>query len=90
MAKRKSKVRYKEGDFLKVIWLDAFSVDDWTSSEDVKDINPCEIWSVGICKEHTDDKITLAVSHDLVNNNYSCIKTIPTGMITKIEELKVK
>lgn len=75
------------GDFVFVSWLDALSQDEWTSREEAS-IEPCEIHSVGILVEKTKSKIVLALSHDTVNDNMSCIKVIPQGMILKVVKLK--
>lgn len=80
-------MRQKPGTLLFVKWLDAFSIDDWTHADDAK-IVPCEIHSAGICIEHTVSHLTLALNHDTFNQNYSCLMTIPTGMITHIKRLK--
>jgi hypothetical protein len=80
---------FQPGDFLFVVWLDAFSVDDWTHVDDSK-IDPCEIHSVGICVEHNSKKLTMALNHDTFNDNMSCIMTIPSGMIKEIKAIHEK
>jgi len=77
----------KPGELLFVKWLDAFSQDDWTPAAEAK-IKPCEIHTVGICVEHTAEHLTLALNHDTFNDNYSCIMTVPVGMITEVKKLK--
>lgn len=78
----------KPGCYVEVKWMDAFSVDEWTHLDDALKVEPCLIVSVGIMIQETDSFIAMAVSHDTVNDNYSCIKVIPNGMINSIRELK--
>ncbi len=79
-------MRQKPGSILLVKWMDAFSQDEWTHKDD-SDIRPCEIHSVGFCITHEPDRLTLALNFDTFNQNFSCIMTIPTGMITQIKKL---
>lgn len=76
----------KDGDFVYVEWLDAFSNDDWEHMDDAK-ILPCLIISVGIVIDCQRTHLTLALNHDTFNNNTSCVITLPNGMITKIRKL---
>lgn len=76
----------KPGTFVFVIWLDAFSEDAWVPEDEAK-IRPCEIHSVGMIVEHTAEHMTLALNHDTFNQNFSCIMTIPIGMIQRVKRL---
>lgn len=87
MKPKKGRYQPKGGDFVFVKWLDAFSVDDWTPNDECSEIKPCEIKSVGIVVENCSSHLTLALNFDTVNSNFSCILTIPRGMITAIRQL---
>jgi len=70
-----------------VEWVDAESIDAWTSLDDVDhDIAPC--LSVGFMVSKTKASVTLVLNHDQKNDNASCIMKIPTGMIVRMKILK--
>ena len=61
-------------------WEDATSYDEWTHRSD---LNPAAntIWSCGIYVTETAETVTLALNHDTVFDNFSCIVVIPKGCI---------
>lgn len=81
-----SRYKPKDGDFVYVEWLDAFSIDAWSTREEAK-ILPCLIRSVGIVIECQLTHFTLGLSHDTVNDNFSSFLVVPRGMIQTIRKL---
>jgi len=65
-----------------IVWKDAVSFDPWHDLGEP--LLPNTVVSVGflIAKEKTHVQIALNV--DLINDNMSCVMTIPNGMIEKI------
>lgn len=76
----------KTGDFVFISWLDPLSEDEWVKRKDLK-LEPCEIHTVGILVEKTKKKVVVALNHDTVTDNLSCLITIPLGIITKMKKL---
>lgn len=70
-----------------VEWLDAESIDEWTS-EELVDHSTAKILSAGWMIKEGKDSISLALNHDTKNGSYSCIMKIPAGMVQKIKLLK--
>lgn len=87
MATKTKKKKMLQGSIAIVEWVDACSQDEWKPSSEI-DLAPEYIVSCGIVFEHTDEKITLALNHDPTNDSFSCLMTIPTGMIVKLKEIK--
>ena len=69
-----------------VKWVDAESIDEWTSQSDIDHDLPM-IESVGFLVKKTKALVTLALNYDTANDSFSCIMKIPTGMIQK--EIKI-
>jgi hypothetical protein len=70
-----------------VIWEDAHSIDHWTDVSDIPDEKPTYIYSAGFLIEDRDDRLTLALNHDLTNDSISCVMVIPKDMVRAIVSL---
>lgn len=84
------KITVGPGDFVVVEWKDAVSLDDWTNRAEL-DLPPADCLSVGIVVDWKPDVgLTIAVNHDVTNDNFSCIMLIPSGMIGRVRKLRVR
>jgi hypothetical protein len=79
---------FKTGEVVECLWLDAYSVDDWTHVDEVHDTELVPARSVGIFVRQTSSSIILALTYDSTNDNYSSFIIIPKGMIQKVRLLK--
>lgn len=70
-------------------WLDAQSTDDWTGVDDIKADELATIHTYGQLIKKTKKSVTVALNHDVTNNNYSCFIAIPLGWIKKYKEVKI-
>ena len=71
-----------------VEWMDAESIDAWTSLSEV-DHTLAAVHTIGYLIAETEDSITVASNLDTKNESASCIMKIPMGMIIDIRELQV-
>lgn len=76
-------------DMVKVSWIDAESMDDWTPVEEVEHV-VATIESVGWFISENKSCLTMALNHDTKNSQLSCIMKIPLGMIVSIKTLKLE
>jgi hypothetical protein len=83
----KNKKHLLRGDLAIVEWYDACSQDEWKESGEI-DLSPEPVVSAGIVFEHNEEKITLALNHDCSNDSYSCLITIPIGMVSSIRKIR--
>lgn len=71
-----------------VHWLDILGEDDaWSSSEDVYDLKPAEISTVGRIVFQTDDYIVVVSSWDHSGDHFGNVNCIPRGVIRTITEI---
>lgn len=83
----KNKKFLVRGDVAIVEWIDACSQDEWKTSDEIE-LDPAPVVSVGMVFEHDDKKITIALNHDCSNDSYSCLITVPAGMVLSVRKLK--
>jgi len=72
---------------LYVQWIDAVSYDPWIHKDQIKGV-PHVIESVGHFISENKEVLTIALNHDIEENNYSCIMHIPQAMIRKKVKMK--
>lgn len=70
-----------------VIWEDAFSIDEWTNIEDLKEGPSATVHSCGLLVEETPKQIILTLNYDTSNDNVSCVMVIPKDMVRAIIHL---
>lgn len=70
-----------------VIWDDAFSIDEWSSLQELKEAKGTLVHSVGFLVQRTEEYVVLALNHDTSNEAFSCIMYIPTNMVKAVVPL---
>tara|TARA_R100001443_G_scaffold91879_1_gene98619 strand:+ start:785 stop:1039 length:255 start_codon:yes stop_codon:yes gene_type:complete len=71
-----------------VNWVDILGEDDaWSSSEEVKELRPAEISTVGRLLIQTDDYIVVVSSWDHSGDHFGNVNCIPRGVIRELKEL---
>lgn len=84
---RKKRVLEKCHPMVVVVWKDAQSLDEWTDKKDLS-LTPPTIVSCGFVIADTNTELTLSLNHDVDNNSYSCMITIPRQMVLSVFKIK--
>lgn len=71
---------------VRITWLDACSVDEWTSVVELSGAHLVECTTVGTVVFEDDTRLVVAASHD-GNGNYCGVMVIPRHSVTCTEEL---
>ena len=72
---------------IKVVWVDAVSIDAWTDIDEVLADSPHVIHSVGFLIKETDVAFYLALNHDQEAKTISCSMIIPKSTIVSPVEV---
>ena len=79
-------MRVKEGDLVKIDWVDITSESTWTSMDKAKASEPSDIVDVGILIHKSKKKVVIANS---ISEDFQCSYTVfPKNVIKRIRKLK--
>lgn len=79
--------KFEEGDIVECQWSDAQSIDQWMTRSELMDTQHGICRSVGIFVRYDETNLTLALSHDIINDNFSSYIVIPNGMIEALRKI---
>ena len=77
-------------DLVRVVWIDTNGVDDsWMSREDVLDVAPIEMVTIGYLVENDDVFVTVAGTISACQELFGNVNCIPRCCVRSIQPLKV-
>ncbi len=77
-------------DLVKVVWIDTNGIDDsWVSREDVLDITPIEMETIGYLVENDDVFVTVSGTVSDCRELFGNVNCIPRCCVRSIQPLKV-
>lgn len=71
-----------------VIWEDAFSIDEWTTREELLHGSSALVHTCGFLIEDNEHQVIVTLNHDISNDNVSCVMVIPKDMVRAIISLE--
>jgi len=77
-------------DWVLVHWLDITSCEHpWMTKEEVADVQPTEMWSVGTVISNSDKALVIAGTYDPQNESYGNVNALPKGIVLSIRPLRI-